>query len=94
MNDLVLPWERKVDIRGVDAVGNGTALVTFEVRVMVDGVRAVGAKSGGNTNKVWEGVDEAGCCCFVIVAGKEAFRGLRRWEEEWLVSATQSVSEV
>jgi hypothetical protein len=73
MNDLVLPWERKVDIRGVDAVGNGTALVIFEVRVMVDGVRVAGAGSGGNTNKVWEGVSSAGCVCFCLVVGKEIF---------------------
>jgi len=59
MNDFVLPWERKVDIRGVDVVGNGKALVIFEVRVMVDGVRVLGSKSGGNTNKVCEGVDRA-----------------------------------
>jgi len=52
INDLVLPWQRKVDMRGVDVVGNGTALVIFEVRVMVDGVRVVGTGSGGNTNKV------------------------------------------
>ena len=58
MNDFVLPWERKVDIRGVDIVGNGNVLV-FEVKVIVDGVRVLGSKSGGNTNKVCEGVDSA-----------------------------------
>jgi hypothetical protein len=79
MNDLVLPCDRKVDIRGVDAVGNGTALVIFEVRVMVDGVRVAGAKSGGNTKNVWEGVSRAGGICLVLVAGKESFWGLRRW---------------
>jgi hypothetical protein len=78
MNDLVLPWVRKVDIRGVDVVGNGTALITFEVRVIVDGVRVVGAESGGNTNKVWEGVSRAGGVCFGLVVGKETFCDRRR----------------
>jgi len=76
INDFVLPWERNVDIRGVDAEGNGRALVRFEVRVMVDGVCVVGAESGGNTNKVWEGVD--GARCFIVAAGKETFRDLRK----------------
>jgi hypothetical protein len=79
MNDLVLPCDRKVDIRGVDAVGNGTALVIFEVRVMVDGVRAVGAESGGNTKNVWEGVSKAGGIFLVMVVGREFFWDLRRW---------------
>lgn len=78
INDLVLPWDRKVDIRGVDAVGNGTALVIFEVRVMVDGVRAVSTESGGNTKNVWEGVSEASGICLILVVGRESFCDLRR----------------
>jgi hypothetical protein len=52
MNDFVLPWERKVDTRGVDEVGNGIGPFKFDVRVMVDGVRALGVESGGKTNNV------------------------------------------
>lgn len=52
MNDFVLPCERKVDTRGVDRVGNGTAPFRFEVRVMVDGVRVLGIESGGKTKRV------------------------------------------
>jgi len=79
MNDFVLPCKREVDIRGVDAVGKGKVLVIFEVRVMVDGVRVVGVKSGGNTNKVWDGVDKPDGGCFVVLVGKGTFRNFRRW---------------
>jgi len=41
----------------------------------VDGVRVVGAGSGGNTNKVWEGVSKA---IGILVVGKETFWDLRR----------------
>ena len=79
MNDFVLPCKLEVDIRGVDAVGKGKVLVIFEVRVMVDGVRVVGVKSGGNTNNVWDGVDKPDGACFVVLVGKGTFRNFRRW---------------
>jgi hypothetical protein len=49
----------------VARLGNGIGPVIFDVRVMVDGVReVVKLGEGGNTNKVWEGVetkDETEC---------------------------------
>jgi len=56
MKDLVLPLDLKVDTRGVDRLGNGTA---SDVNVIVEGLRVRVAKvgEGGKTNKVCEGVE-------------------------------------
>lgn len=65
-----------VDTRGVANVGNGT-LDMFDVNVIVDGV--VTDSSGGNTNRVWDGVragtrlDDADEC-LEWVTGKEGIR--------------------
>lgn len=56
MKDLVLPLDLKVETRGVDRLGNGTA---SDVNVIVEGVRVrvVKVGEGGKTNKVCEGVE-------------------------------------
>jgi len=58
MKDLVLPLDLKVETRGVDRVGNGTA---SDVNVIVEGVRVrvVKVGEGGKTNNVCEGVEAA-----------------------------------
>jgi hypothetical protein len=56
MKDLVLPLDLKVETRGVDMLGNGTAP---EVNVIVEGVRVVKVGEGGKTNNVCEGVEAA-----------------------------------
>jgi len=58
MKDLVLPLDLKVETRGVDRLGNGTAP---DVNVIVEGVRACVVKvgEGGKTNNVCEGVEAA-----------------------------------
>jgi hypothetical protein len=58
MKDLVLPLDLKVETRGVDRLGNGTA---SDVNVIVEGVRvrAVKVGEGGKTNNVCEGVKAA-----------------------------------
>lgn len=57
MNDRVRPLERKVDTRGVDKLGKGTGPTTFDISVIVEGVRVVSVGDGGKTNSVCEGVE-------------------------------------
>ena len=59
MKDLVLPLDLKVETRGVDRLGKGTA---SDVNVIVEGVRVrvVKVGEGGKTNNVCEGVETAG----------------------------------
>lgn len=52
INDRVRPWERKVETRGVERLGNGTGPLILEVSVIVDGVRVVRVGDGGNTKSV------------------------------------------
>lgn len=52
MKDRVRPCERKVETRGVVRLGNGTGVLTLEVRVMVEGVRVVSVGEGGKTKRV------------------------------------------
>lgn len=59
MNDRVLPFDWKVETRGVDRLGKGTAPGKFDVSVIVEGVRVVKLGEGGKTNKVCEGVEAA-----------------------------------
>jgi len=54
MKDLVLPFDLKVETRGVDRLGNGTA---SEVNVIVEGVRVVKVGEGGKRNNVCEGAE-------------------------------------
>jgi len=56
MKDLVLPLDLKVETRGVDRLGNGTAL---DVNVIVEGVLVVKVGEGGKTNNVCKGVEAA-----------------------------------
>jgi len=58
MKDRVLPLDWKVETRGVDRLGNGTAPGKFDVNVIVEGVRVVKVGEGGKTNNVCEGVKE------------------------------------
>jgi len=51
INDLVLPCERNVATRGVDAFGKGMRLLRFDVKVIVDGVRVFDG-DGGKTKRV------------------------------------------
>ena len=60
MKDRVLPLDLKVETRGVDMLGNGTAPEKLDVNVIVEGVRVVKLGEGGKTNKVCEGVEAAG----------------------------------
>lgn len=57
MKDLVLPLDWKVETRGVDRLGNGTAPGKSDVNVIVEGVRVVKDGEGGKTNNVCEGVE-------------------------------------
>ena len=52
MNDRVRPLEWKVDTRGVDKLGKGTGPATFDISVIVEGVRVVSVGDGGKTNNV------------------------------------------
>jgi len=59
MKDRVLPLDWKVETRGVDRLGNGTAPGKCDVNVIVEGVRVVKFGEGGKTNKVCDGVEAA-----------------------------------
>jgi hypothetical protein len=59
INDLVRPCCLKVEILGVEIVGNGTIpflslpVASVVVKVTADGVRVVRVGEGGNTKSVW-----------------------------------------
>ncbi len=71
MNDRRRPSVLKVDNRGVAMAGKGNN--EFDVRVIVEGVRASSVGEGGNTNNVCEGFADSGTrgCDFFIEGRRE-----------------------